>query len=470
MSAMFRSLSDYNYRIWFGGALVSNVGTWMQRTAQDWIVLTHLTNNNAVAVGAVMALQLGPQLILVPWTGLVADRFDRRKLLMLTQGVMGILGLGLGLIVLSGAAQLWQVYIFALLLGITSAFDAPARQSFVSNLVSDGNLSNAVALNSASFNAARMIGPAIAGVLIAVIGAGWVFLINAVSFGAVLFSLTRMHREALRTKKAGRGGPGQLMGGFRYVSKRPDIVIVLIVIAIIGTFGLNFQIFTSTMTTVTFHLDSTAFGLLSSVLAVGSVAGALLSARRETPRMRLIFGASALFGLACLLGALAPSYFTFASTLVLLGFAGQTLMTTANGTVQMTTAPEFRGRVMALYMAIFMGGTPIGAPIVGWVADSFGPRWAIALGAASGFAAAIVGLIWMIRHQHLRIEMHLRDSPHFVISHDGDGRSIDVLETPGVAGEIAEPRLLADERAPSPEVERERLRDDVLSDEITENR
>src|ERR1700709_2103330 len=210
---MFRSLSDDNYRIWFGGALVSNIGTWMQRTAQDWIVLTHLTNNNAVAVGVVMALQLGPQLLLVPGTGLVAHRFDRRKLLMLTQGVMGILGLGLGLIVLSGTAQLWQVYIFALLLGITSAFDAPARQSFVSNLVSDGNLSNAVALNSASFNGARMVGPAIAGVLIALVGAGWVFLLNAASFAAVLISLSRMRQESLKVRKTARGGPGQLLGG-----------------------------------------------------------------------------------------------------------------------------------------------------------------------------------------------------------------------------------------------------------------
>ncbi|MEA9986741.1 MULTISPECIES: MFS transporter [Subtercola] len=447
---MFRSLSDYNYRVWFGGAIVSNVGTWMQRTAQDWLVLTHLTNNNAVAVGAVMALQLGPQLLLVPFTGLVADRVDRRKLLMATQGIMGILGLGLGLIVLTGAAQLWQVYIFALLLGITSAFDAPARQSFVSNLVSDKNLSNAVALNSASFNAARMIGPALAGVLIAVVGSGWVFLINAASFGAVLFSLTRMRRENLRRAAKPRGGPGQLLGGFRYVSKRPDIIIVMVIIAIIGTFGLNFQIFTSTMTTVTFHLDSTAFGLLSSVLAVGSVAGALLSARRETPRMRLIFASSALFGVACLLGALAPSYLTFALTLVLLGFAAQTLMTTANGTVQMTTAPEFRGRVMALYMAIFMGGTPIGAPIVGLIADSFGPRWAIAVAAVAGFAGAIVGLVWMIRHQHLRVAVHLHDSPRFVVTHDGDGRSLDVLETP------------ADRR--------NQLTDDVVLDEVADKR
>ncbi|MEF2978184.1 MFS transporter [Subtercola sp. YIM 133946] len=464
---MFRSLKDYNYRLWAGGALVSNTGTWMQRTAQDWIVLTQLSDNNAIAVGVVMALQLGPQLLLVPWTGLVADRFDRQKLLMLTQGVMGILGLGLGLIVLGGAAQLWQVYIFALLLGITSAFDAPARQSFVSNLVSDADLSNAVALNSASFNAARMIGPAIAGVLIAVVGAGWVFLINAASFGAVLFSLTRMHRESLRTRKTARSGKGQLLGGFRYVSKRPDIVIVLVIIAIIGAFGLNFQIFTSTMTTVTFHLDSTAFGLLSSVLAVGSVTGALLSARREVPRLRLIFAASALFGLACLLGALAPSYLTFALTLVLLGFAAQTLMTTANGTVQMTTAPEFRGRVMALYMAIFMGGTPVGAPIVGWVADNFGPRWAIGLGAAAGFAAALAGLVWMIAHQHLRVAVHLHGSPRFVVSHDGDGRSVEVLETgsialPAPAGASAEPATAADER--------ERLRDDVLADEVTESR
>ncbi|MDF2442630.1 MAG: hypothetical protein JWR01_833, partial [Subtercola sp.] len=416
---MFRSLSDYNYRVWFGGAIVSNVGTWMQRTAQDWIVLTQLTHNDAVAVGVVMALQLGPQLLLVPWTGLVADRVDRRKLLMATQGVMGILGLALGLIVLSGGAQLWQVYVFALLLGITSAFDAPARQSFVSNLVSDKNLSNAVALNSASFNAARMIGPALAGVLIAVVGSGWVFLINAVSFAAVLVSLTRMRKENLRIPKRSKGGPGQLLDGFRYVSKRPDIVIVLVIIAIIGTFGLNFQIFTSTMTTGTFHLDSTAFGLLSSVLAIGSVAGALLSARRERPRLRLVFASSALFGLSCLLAALSPTYLTFALCLVLLGFAAQTLMTTANGAVQMTTAPEFRGRVMALYMAIFMGGTPIGAPIVGLVANTLGPRWAIGVAAVAGFAAAIIGLLWMIRHQHLRLNVHLHGSPHFIVTHDG---------------------------------------------------
>ncbi|RFA14468.1 MFS transporter [Subtercola boreus] len=427
---MFRSLSDYNYRVWFGGAIVSNVGTWMQRTAQDWIVLTQLTHNDAVAVGVVMALQLGPQLLLVPWTGLVADRVDRRKLLMATQGVMGILGLALGLIVLSGGAQLWQVYVFALLLGITSAFDAPARQSFVSNLVSDSNLSNAVALNSASFNAARMIGPAVAGVLIAVVGSGWVFLINAVSFAAVLVSLTRMRKENLRVPRRSKAGPGQLLDGFRYVSKRPDIVIVLVVIAIIGTFGLNFQIFTSTMTTGTFHLDSTAFGLLSSVLAVGSVAGALLSARRERPRLRLVFASSALFGSSCLLAAVSPTYLTFALCLVLLGFAAQTLMTTANGAVQMTTAPEFRGRVMALYMAIFMGGTPIGAPIVGLVANTLGPRWAIGVAAVAGFAAAIIGLLWMIRHQHLRLTVHVHGSPHFIVSHDGDTRSLDVLETP----------------------------------------
>ncbi|MCU1478004.1 MAG: putative permease [Subtercola sp.] len=508
MSSMFRSLSDYNYRLWAGGALVSNTGTWMQRTAQDWIVLTELTDNNALAVGATMALQLGPQLLLVPWTGLVADRVDRRKLLMLTQAVMGLLGLGLGLIVLSGTAQLWQMYIFALLLGITSAFDAPARQSFVSNLVSDGNLSNAVALNSASFNSARLIGPALAGVLIAVVGAGSVFLINAASFGAVLFSLSRMRQKDLRIEAPSRRGPGQLMGGFRYAAKRPDIVIVFVIIAIIGMFGLNFQIFTSTMTTVTFHLDSTAFGLLSSVLAVGAVAGALLSARRETPRLGLVFAGSLVFGLACLLAAIAPSYIVFALALVLLGFASQTLMTNANGTVQMTTAPEFRGRVMALYMAIFLGGTPIGAPIVGWVADSFGPRWAIGLGAAAGFAAAIVGLTWMIKRQHLRLAVHLHSSPHFVISHDGDGRSVDVFEMPEVPGLVAEdseyesaavaaePRAGAASAAGmgvsagrasvagtapvttgtgtgaklSVEDERERLRDDVLSEEITENR
>jgi MFS family permease len=400
---MFRSLAGVNYRIWAAGALVSNVGTWMQRTAQDWIVLTQLTDNNAAAVGLVMALQFGPQLILLPVTGWAADRLDRRKLLMATQGAMGLLGLGLGLLTVTGVVQLWHVYVFALLLGAVAAFDAPARQTFVSELVAGPNLSNAVALNSASFNAARLLGPAVAGLLTAAVGAGWVFLINAMTFAAVLISLMTLRRDKLyRSERASRSR-GSLVDGFRYVRRRPDIVVILIMVFLIGTFGLNFPIFISTMSVSVFHQGAGEYGLLSSIMAIGSVVGALLSARRERPRVALLFAGAAFFGAGCALAAVMPTFWLFAIALIAIGVSSQTLMTTANGTVQMTTDPVLRGRVMAIYMAIFMGGTPVGAPIVGWVADTFGPRWALGVGAASGFAAALVGVLYLVKYRGLRV-------------------------------------------------------------------
>lgn len=400
---MFRSLAGVNYRIWAAGAIVSNVGTWMQRTAQDWIVLTQLTHNNAAAVGIVMALQFGPQLILLPVTGWAADHLDRRKLMMATQGAMGALGLGLGILTVTGAVQLWHVYLFALLLGVVAAFDAPARQTFVSELVAGPNLSNAVALNSASFNAARLIGPAVAGLLTAAVGAGWVFLINAATFGAVLLSLALLRREKLYRAERAKRSRGSLVDGFRYVRRRPDILVILIMVFLIGTFGLNFPIFISTMSVSVFHQGAGEYGILSSIMAVGSVAGALLSARRDRPRISLLFAGAAFFGFGCALAAVMPTYWLFAIALIVIGVSAQTLMTTANGTVQMTTDPVLRGRVMAIYMAIFMGGTPIGAPIVGWVADTFGPRWAMGVGAASGFAAALVGVFYLVKYRGMRV-------------------------------------------------------------------
>jgi MFS family permease len=400
---MFRSLSGFNYRIWFAGALVSNVGTWMQRTAQDWIVLTELTDNDAVAVGITMALQLGPQLLLVPWSGLIADRFDRRKLLIVTQVLMASLGAALGLMVVTGVAELWHVYAFALALGIVSAIDAPARQAFVSELVSEKNLPNAVALNSASFNAARLLGPAVAGILTVAVGAGWVFLINAFTYAATLVSLALLRRNELRAAPRAPRGPGQLVDGFRYVARRPDILAVMAVIFIVSTFGMNFPIFSSTMASVEFHHGAGEFGLLSSVLAIGSVTGALLAARRERPRIRVVVLSAAAFGLSCAIAAVMPTFETFAVSLILVGFTAITLMTTANGVVQTTTSPVMRGRVMALYLAIFVGGTPIGAPIVGWVANTYGPRWALGVAAIAGFVAAIVGLTWMLVKKDLRI-------------------------------------------------------------------
>ncbi|WP_119324572.1 MFS transporter [Capsulimonas corticalis] len=403
MRGAFRSLTSFNYRMWAGGAIVSNVGTWMQRTAQDWVVLTQLTHHNATAVGVVMALQFGPQVLLLPLTGFAADHLDRRKLLIATQAAMGTLALGLGLLTVAGLVHLWHVYVFALLLGCVTAFDAPARQTFVSELVGEADLSNAVALNSTSFNAARMIGPAIAGVLIANVGSGWVFLINAASFAAVIVSLCllRVH-ELHRGNKAPRTRGG-LAEGFRYVWKRPDLKAILLMLFLIGTFGVNFPIFISTMSVTVFHAGASRYGLLTSIMAVGSVTGALLSARREKPRVELLLAGAAVFGFGFALAAVMPSYWLFGLTLALIGVSAQTFTTTAISTVQLATEPVMRGRVMAILLAIALGGTPIGAPIVGRVADAFGPRWALCIGAASGFAAAIVGLFYLTKHRNLRV-------------------------------------------------------------------
>jgi MFS family permease len=399
----FRSLNGFNYRMWSGGAIVSNVGTWMQRTAQDWIVLTQLTHHNATAVGVVMALQFGPQVLLLPLTGFAADHLDRRKLLFATQAAMGVLALGLGILTVSGLVQLWQVYVFAFLLGCVSAFDAPARQTFVSELVVEADLSNAVALNSTSFNVARMIGPAIAGVLIAGVGSGWVFLINAASFAAVLCSLSLLRvRELHRTDRAVRTR-GSLAEGFRYVWKRPDLKVILLMIFLIGTFGLNFPIFISTMSVTVFHAGASQYGLLTSIMAIGSVIGALLAARREKPHIGILFAGAAVFGFGFALAAFMPNYWLFGLALIVIGVSAQTFTTTTISTVQLLTEPAMRGRVMAILLAIALGGTPLGAPIVGWVADVFGPRWALGIAAAAGFSAASVGLYHLVKYRQLRV-------------------------------------------------------------------
>ncbi|PRY33800.1 MFS transporter [Umezawaea tangerina] len=394
----FRSLGVFNYRVWASGAIVSNIGTWMQRTAQDWVVLTQLTHNNATVVGVVMALQFGPQVLLLPFTGLAADRLDRRKLLMATQASMGFLALGLGLLTVTGAVRLWQVYLFALLLGCVTAFDAPARQTFVSELVVGPNLSNAVALNSTSFNAARMIGPAVAGVLISVVGSGWVFLVNAATFGAVLLSLRFLRLRELHPAVRAARGRGGFAEGLRYVWARPDIRTILLMLFLVGTFGMNFPIFISSMSVSVFHLGSREFGLLTSALAVGSVVGALLSARRASPRVSLLAVGAAVFGVGCALAAVMPTFWLFGMALVVVGVASQTLTTTANSSIQLATDPVMRGRVISILLAIVVGGTPIGAPIVGWVADAFGPRWSLGLGATAGFAAAVVGVYHLLKY------------------------------------------------------------------------
>jgi MFS family permease len=397
LTRTFRSLRNPNYRIWAAGALVSNIGSWMQRTAQDWIVLTELTDRNATAVGIVMGLQFGPQILLLPLTGFAADHLDRRKVLFCTQAAMGLLALGLGLLVLTGLVRLWHVYVFAFLLGCAAAFDSPARQTFVAELVEERDLPNAVGLNSMSFNAARMIGPAIAGGLIAGVGSGWVFLLNALSFLAVLVSLSLLRLHPPKPGHRAVRARGSFVEGFRYVWRRPDLKVILFMLFLVGTFGLNFPIFISTMAVKVFHAGAGQYGLLTSMMAAGSVTGALgVATRRKTSISTLLIGA-AIFGVGCALAAMMPSYALFGAMLFVVGIAAQTVTTSTNSLVQTSTEPAMRGRVIAILLAIALGGTPIGAPIVGWVADRFGPRWALAVAAAAGILAATVALAYLAR-------------------------------------------------------------------------
>src|ERR671912_759250 len=363
-AGVFRSLRGFNYRVWAAGAFVSNIGTWVQRTGQDWLVFTQLTDHDASAVGLVMALQFGPQLLLLPWTGVAADHFDQRRLLIATQATMGSLALVLGLLTVTGAVELWHVYIFAFLFG----------------------------------SAARMIGPAIAGLTIAAVGTGWAFLINGASFAAVLVALACLRIAELRPNARDRVR-GSFTEGIRYVWQRPDLMAMLVMLFLVGTFGLNFPIFISTMAIGVFHVDARGFGLLSSCMAIGTVAGALWSAGREQPRFSLLLSGAVVFGIGCTLAAIAPGYWFFAAALVVIGVAALTLTNTSNSLMQLSTERAMRGRVMALRVAIALGGTPIGAPIVGWVANSYGPRWALAVGAAAGLATAALAVYALMRRR-----------------------------------------------------------------------
>jgi MFS family permease len=399
VTGTFRSLRSFNFRLWTAGSLVSNVGTWMQRVAQDWLVLTQLTHHNASALGIVMGLQFAPQLLLLPWTGLAADRLNQRKLLMFTQAAMGALALILGVLTIAGVIQLWHVYVLAFLSGSAAALDAPVRQTFVAEMVGDADLHNAVALNSTSFNAAQMIGPAVAGLLIASVGLGWAFLLNGLSFAAVLISMSFFRLSELHGNARAHRTASGFVEGLRYVWSRPDLRAILVMLFLLGTFGMNFPIFISTMAVNVFHSDARAFGLLSSIMAVGTVSGALFVASRQKQSLASLMAGAGVFGIGCTLAALAPGYWWFAATLTIIGAAGLTFINGTNSIMQLSTEPAMRGRVMALRVAVALGGAPLGAPIVGWVANHFGPRWALGIGAGAGFTAALVAAYVLARRQ-----------------------------------------------------------------------
>src|SRR3954454_107459 len=353
----------------------------MQRVAQDWLVL-QLSHHSGTALGITTGLQFLPVLLLSPYAGVIADRFPKRRLLQLTQATMALASLLLGLIAVLGVAQTWHVYVIALAFGVGSAFDAPARQSFVSEMVEPDELTNAVGLNSASFNAARILGPALAGLMIGALGGGatatgWVILINAASYGAVIWQLQHMDTALLHSPELKGRSPGMLLEGVRYIRSQPKMMMILVMVFFAGTFGMNFQITSALMATQVFGKGAGEFGLLGSAMAVGSLTGALLAARRVHIRLRLVAGAALGFGAAEITAGLMPTYVAFAVMCPVVGLCTLTMLNSANATMQLESEPALRGRVMALYMTIVMGGTPIGSPIIGWVGQQFGARWTL---------------------------------------------------------------------------------------------
>lgn len=395
MSPTFRALRNPNYRLYLAGSLVSNTGTWMQRIAQDWLVLT--LGGSGTGLGITTGLQFLPVLLLSPYAGVIADRFPKRRLLQVTQATMMLASLALGLLAVTEAAQTWHVYVIAFLFGIGSAFDAPARQSFVSEMVGQDDLTNAVGLNSAAFNLARILGPALAGLLIGLLGGstsatGWVILINAVSYLAVIEQLQRMNLSLLHTPKLTGRRPGALVEGVRYVRGQPRMMLVLVLVFFAGTFGMNFQITSALMATDVFGKGASEFGVLGSAMAVGSLTGALLAARRVTIRLRLLVFAAAAFGVAQMVASLLPTYALFALFCPVIGITTLTLLNSANAVMQLSSAPELRGRVMALYMTVVMGGTPIGAPIIGLLGQHLGARPTLAIGGALTLLGAVLAV------------------------------------------------------------------------------
>ncbi|AMB39231.1 MULTISPECIES: MFS transporter [Paenarthrobacter] len=409
MSAMFKALENPNYRVWAGGALVSNIGTWMQRVAQDWLVLTILTDHSGTAVGITTALQFLPMLLFGPYAGVLADRYRKRVILLWTQAAMGICGLIVGLLVVTGVAELWHVYIAAAALGLAAAMDAPARQAFVSELVGPEKLSNAVALNSASFNSARLTGPAIAGVLIAWIGTGPVFILNAASFVAVIISLLRVKVSQLEPATPVARGKHQFLDGLQYVRQRPDLTLIMVMVGLLGAFGMNFPVTNSLMATAEFGMGPEEFGALGSIMAIGTLAGALLAARRSGPRLRFLLGGALSLGIFTLAASVAPSFWVYAVVLIPVGLASITFLNSCNTTIQLSVEPQFRGRVLALYLAILQGGTAIGAPLMGWIGTEFGARWSVAAGGAVVLVTGVACVILVSRRSEKTLRQHVRN-------------------------------------------------------------
>jgi MFS family permease len=386
----FSALSNANYRHYLGGQAISLVGTWMQSTAQAWLVL-QLTHS-ATDLGLTVALQTLPNLLLGPYGGLVADRMDKRKLMVLLQSLMGVQALVLGLLTLSGHVTFFEVCILALVLGLNNCFENPARQSFVLEMVGAENLRNAVSLNSTLVNAARAVGPGVAGILIATVGEGWCFMVNAASFVAVVFSLVTLDRLALRPSVPAPRSRGQLREGFRYVAGTPELLVPLVMMALVGCIAYEFQVTLPYAAKHTFDGGSQTFGWMTSSMGVGAVVGGLVTATIGKTGMRAMVVASTVFGVTMCLSAAAPNLPLELVALAAVGYASVSFLAMGNSTLQLTTDPQMRGRVMALWSVAFLGSTPIGGPLIGWLTGVFGARAGLGIGAFSCFVAAALGL------------------------------------------------------------------------------
>ena len=386
---MFSALVEPNYRKYLAGAFVSNIGTWMQRIAQDWLVL-ELSGGSGLAVGITTGLQFLPMLLLSPYGGLIADRFNKQQILKVTQSWLAVCAAALGVLAVTGLATTEHVYLIAFAFGLGTAFDNPARQSFVSEVAGPDHLPNAIGLNSATFHAARIVGPALAGLMIAAVGSGWAILTNALSYAAFIAALLLMDSRLLHTTPPTPRAKRQIREGLAYIRSKPSMVLVMCVVFFVGTFGLNFQMTSVLMAQQEFHRSAQAYGLLVTLMGAGSLAGALTAARRSSrPSARLVVGTALIFGFVQAVSGLAPSYAAYAAVLPVLGLVTLLTLTAANASIQLSVDPLRRGRVMALYITVLMGGTAIGSPILGWVAETMGPRWAL----IGGGAATVIGVL-----------------------------------------------------------------------------
>ena len=412
MSRTFTSFKYHNYRLWWMSNIFASTGLWMQRVAQDWVVLMVLTEQSGFAVGVVTALQFLPQLLLSIPAGMVADRFNRRRIIQVCQCIVALCGLITGILLLTGVAALWQIYIFALVTGVADCLTSPARQAFVSELVSADDLPNAVGLNSTAFNLARLIGPGLAGFMIAGIGPGWVFIANCVLFIVPVLGLALMDTSKLFSREKTSHTQGMMREGLRYVQNRTDIKAIIAILTVVGALGMNFQLTRAVMATRVCGKGAGEYGLLGSIMAIGALAGALQAARRRQPRVFTVVVSAVLFGILEGALALAPTYEIFALLLIPTGFVMLNLLTSANATIQVSTEEEIRGRVLSIYFLFFLGTTPIGAPIIGWVAEHWGPRWSLGVGAIASLAVAIVVGLWLWRHW--KVDVTVRASRPFL--------------------------------------------------------